>query len=340
MKDYYSILGISKSATPDEVKKAYRKLAMEFHPDKNANDPSAEAKFKEVSEAYETLSDPDKKAKYDNPNPFGGFGSNMWGGGNPFQTGDFSSFFNGGRGQGQMVNKGKNINTIVTLTLEEMMIGANKKIKIFRRVPCSPCNGTGAENGETSICNTCGGAGRVNKTIMHPFGEMVTQETCRVCQGQGKTAKKMCTKCQGFGTERKTEDIDISIPKGSVSGVSFLMAGKGDWVKSPCNPGDLVIGVEEYLHKTYKRDGLNLICEKEITFKEACLGTEAEFENLKGSNFKIKIPPGTNPGKIFRLQGRGLPEFSGFGHGDIMVKINLKVPKELTEDQEKALEHF
>jgi molecular chaperone DnaJ len=338
MKDYYSILGVNKGSSPEEIKKAYRNLAKEYHPDKNANNPSAEAKFKEISEAYETLSDPDKKTKYDNPNPFGGSFGGGFGGFDPF--GGFQDLFGGARNQGKQINKGKNINTMVTLTLEEMMTGANKKIRIWRRVPCTPCSGSGAEKGEMLPCTNCGGSGRIAKKIMHPFGEMVTQETCRPCQGQGSTAKKVCGACQGSGTERKMEELDINIPKGSVSGVSFLMAGKGDWTKAPCNPGDLVIGVEEYAHITYKRDGLNLICEKEITFKEACLGTEVEFDNLKGSSFRIKVPAGTSPGKIFRLQGKGIPEFSGFGQGDIMVKINLKIPTELTKEQEKALEIF
>ena len=152
--------------------------------------------------------------------------------------------------------------------------------------------------------------------------------------------KSICRSCFGHGTVAKEEDIEINIPKGSVSGVSFLVSTKGDWAKSPSNPGDLVVGIEEYFHPAYKREGLNLICEKTISFKEACLGTEAEFPNLKGSFFKIKIPPGTNPGKIFRLAGKGIPEFNGFGHGDILVKINIKIPESLTDEQKIALEHF
>ena len=337
MKDYYSILGLQKGASQDDIKKAYRKLAMQYHPDKNANDPSAEAKFKEVSEAYETLSDSDKRAKYDNPNPFANPFGNMFN--NPFQSSDFSSFF-GGHRQEQVINKGKNINTIIALTLEEMMTGVNKKIKLSRRVQCTPCSGTGAENAETVTCSVCGGMGRMNKTVYHAFGEMVTQETCRSCQGNGKNPRKVCTSCQGSGTQRKTEEFEINVPKGSIAGVSFLMSGKGDWTKSPCSPGDLVVGIEEYVHAVYRREGKNLICEKNITFKEACLGSETELPNLKGSTFKIKIPAGTNPGKILRLQGRGLPDFNGFGNGDILVKVNMQIPSELSDDQKKALEYF
>jgi len=341
MKDYYSILGVTRDASPDDIKKAYRKMAMQYHPDKNANNPEAEAKFKEISEAYETLSDPDKKAKHDNPNPFGGMGGNYWGGTNPFQTGDFSSFFNTFKQQQERtINKGRNINTIVTLTLEEMMTGTTKKVRAHRRVQCAPCKGTGAENGETVTCSTCGGMGKVNKTVHHTFGEIVIQESCRPCAGQGIIARGLCKSCNGMGTDRKEEEFDINIPKGSVGGVSFLLASKGDWTRSPCTPGDLVVSVEEYVHETYKRDGLNLICDKNISFKDACLGTEVEFSNLKGSTLKIKIPPGTNPGKIFRLQGKGLPDFNGFGQGDIMIKVGIKVPSSLTEEQEKALQYF
>lgn len=342
MQDYYSILGVNKNASQEEIKKAYRKKAMEFHPDKNPGNKEAEEKFKTISTAYETLSDTNKKDQYDNPNPFGGSFNRA----DPFGYGashfDFSSMFGFNRAQnnGPTINKGRNINTIVTLTYEEMMSGVTKKVKVYRRVHCDSCSGTGADGGETHNCSTCGGLGRVNKTVHHAFGEIVTQETCRACNGHGKIPKSKCTKCGSSGTERKEQEFDVNIPKGAVSGTSFLLAGKGDWEKAPCNPGDLVVSIEEYFHPVYKRDGLNLVCEKVITFKEACLGTEFEFPNLKGATLKIKIPAGTNPGKIFRLQGKGLPDFNGFASGDILIKTNVKIPSELTEEQEKALELF
>jgi molecular chaperone DnaJ len=220
------------------------------------------------------------------------------------------------------------------------MTGVTKKIKIFRRVPCNPCKGTGAENGDLTSCNFCGGMGRIEKIVNHPFGQMAIQEVCGHCSGTGNKVKKYCSSCQGNGTIRVEENVDVNIPKGAVAGVSFVLAGKGDFTKSPCSPGDLVISIEEFAHSVFRRDGLNLICDKNISFREACLGTEVEFPNLLGSNLKIKVPPGTNPGKIFRLSGKGLPEFSGFNHGDILIKVGISVPKTLTADQEKALELF
>jgi molecular chaperone DnaJ len=270
-------------------------------------------------------------------NPF----EQYWNGANPFQSGDFSSFFGGQRKtQEPMINKGRNINTIVALTLEEMMTGTNKKVKLNRRVHCDPCKGTGAEKADVINCSVCGGIGRVNKTVHYQFGEMVTQETCRSCGGHGTKPRNVCNSCSGTGTIRKEEEVDFNIPKGSISGVSYVLAAKGDWSKAPSNPGDLVITVEEYAHPVYRRDGVNLISERYISFKEICLGTEIDLPNLLGSSFRIKVPPGTQPGKIFRIKGKGLPEFNGFGFGDILVQVNVKIPELLTEEQMKAIEHF
>lgn len=347
MKDYYKILGVSKDSSPEEIKKAYRKLAIKYHPDKTGNDKAAETKFKEASEAYETLSDPEKKAAYDNPfsrggnNAFNDMFRDAFNGRNPFQNGDFSSFFGGRRAAHEpMISKGKNINVYVSVTLEEMMNGTTKKVKVNRRVPCDPCKGTGAHNGETLNCTVCGGIGRINKTVHHAFGEVVMQENCRSCNGLGTIPKAHCMSCSGSGTIRKEEELDINIPKGSISGVSYLVVGKGDWAKSPSNPGDLIVNIEEYVHPVYVRDGINLIHNKYISFKDACLGLDVDIPNLKGSTLRIKIPPGTSPGKILRLHAKGLPEFNGFGNGDILVKVHILIPEKLTEEQIKALDYF
>ena len=341
MKDYYQILGVQRNATQEEIKKAYRKLALQYHPDKAGGDKDAEEKFKLIAEAYEILSDPQKKSNYDNPNTFNNnpFGS-FWNS-NPFQDSNFSSFFGGRKSQrGPELRRGKNINAIITLTLEEIFSGITRKIRIYRRSQCHNCKGTGAENEEVQNCSACGGIGRINKTVHYQFGEMVTDGVCGDCSGIGTIPKKNCTTCHGSGTIRKEEEVEVSIPKGSVPGVSFSLVAKGDCVKTPSIPGDLIIGIEEYLHHTYRRDGINLICDKYFTFKELCLGTEAEFTALDGANFKIKIPASTKPGKIFRLKGRGLPEFNGIGAGDILIQTNLKIPETLTEEQIKALDYF
>ncbi len=339
-KDYYNILGITKNATADEIKKAYRKLAHKHHPDKAGNTPEAKEKFQEISEAYETLSNPDKKASYDNP--FSGSRQNWnWQNTNPFQTGDFSSFFTGRQtAKETMINRGRNLNAYVSVTLEEMMTGAIKKIRINRNIQCDPCKGTGAENGETVNCSTCGGMGRVNRTVQHTFGEIVMQEDCHTCRGSGSVSRNNCSTCRGTGLIRKEEEIETSIPKGSISGVSYLVIGKGDWAKSPANPGDLIINVEEYVHPVYRRDGTNLIHDKYLSFKDACLGTSVDIPDLKGSTLRIKIPAGTSSEKLFRLQGKGIPEFNGIGNGDILVKTYIKIPKDLSDEQIKALELF
>jgi molecular chaperone DnaJ len=341
--DHYKTLGLGKNATPEEIKKAYRKLAIQYHPDKTGNDPLLEGKFKEINEAYEILSDSKKKEKYDNPNVFSG--SFNWGGtnqGNPFQSADFGNFWSPGRGHvpNQTIRKGNNINVYVTITLEEMMTGTTKKVNVNRASQCLDCSGTGAEFGHTKDCDECHGSGKKMRTVNHAFGVMEVMEDCRKCTGSGKLSVNKCSFCHGEGTIRKNEEMDINIPKGSISGVSYMVMAKGDWVKSPCNPGDLIVNVNEFIHPTYTRDGNNLVHEANISFKEACLGTEVEITNLRGSAYRIKIPSGTSAGKIFRLTGKGIPEFNGFGSGDILVKANIKIPTDLNKEQMDALEHF
>jgi molecular chaperone DnaJ len=343
MKDYYQILGIGRDSSQEDIKKAYRQLAMKYHPDKNPGDSAAESKFKEISEAYDTLSDPQKKKEYDNPTNSFGF-KGFWDG-NPFQSGnDFGSFnrgFGGFNRSHQGFNlKGRNINIYISLTLEEMMNGCDKKVKIYRRTNCDSCMGTGGKDGETLACGHCNGSGRISKVAQYAFGSMIMEEICPHCQGSGFKNTSDCRTCNGEGITRKEEEIDVRVPKGSIDGISFVVPGKGDCVKTPGTPGDLVVKIEEYVHSFYRREGINLVHEKFITFKEACLGIEMELPTLKGSNFKVKINPGTQPGKILRIKGRGIPEFNGISNGDILIKINVIIPIELTEEQTKALELF
>lgn len=354
MKDYYKILGVNKASKPSEIKKAYRKLALQYHPDKNPDNPEAEAKFRDIAEAYETLSDPTKKISYDMPS-YGGGGRNMdpnSGAGNPFGNGGFNPFgngggmdfrdmFSGGFGNREPRNKkGRNINVYVSVTLEEMMMGTVKKISVNRKVQCDPCKGTGAEDGNTMQCFHCTGTGKTQETVRHAFGESVVQRECPLCDGSGKKPIVSCNSCGGTGTKSKLEDLDVNIPKGSVSGVSYLVVGKGDWEKSPGNPGDLVVYIEEYVHSFYTREGTHLSHNELISFKDACLGMEIDVPNLRGSHYRIKVPPGTSSGRTFRLQGKGLPEFNGFSNGDILLKVSIKVPSELTKEQTEALELF
>lgn len=340
-KDYYRILNVSKDATQDEIKKSYRKLVQKYHPDKTGNDKESEKKFKEVAEAYETLGNPEKRRTYDNPNPFGNgnpFGGNPFGGGfNPFAGG----FNSPGFSEQDIIKKGKNINARVEITLEEVLNGSRKTANIFRRMQCNSCMGTGAENGELDTCYACGGIGVKRKVVNTNFGQISMDETCYSCSGSGKTAKSSCGSCGGQGTDRRQDRIEINIPKGSVSGISFTVPGKGDMAKSPSDPGDLIISVFDKPHDFYKRDGLNLICSVSMTFPEICLGSEVTIPNLAaGGEYKITIPGGTSPGKIFRLAGKGVPEFGNNFRGDILVRIEVSVPPNLSEEQKEFLEKY
>jgi molecular chaperone DnaJ len=339
MKDYYKILGVEKNASQDEIKKAYRKSAMKYHPDRNPGDSASESKFKEITEAYDILSDPQKRSQHDNPGTgfFGAF--NEYWKGNPFQGGDFSSFFGGGSRKTSNV-KGRNINVYIAITLEEMMNGSDKKVKVNREVHCDSCLGTGGKNGETLACGNCNGAGVINRVANYAFGQMVMEEVCGYCQGTGFKSSSDCGTCSGRGIVNREEEIDVRVPRGSIDGISFVVPGKGHCLKSPGNPGDLVVKIEEYVHSFYRREGVNLIHEKFLSFKEACLGKVVEIPNLKGSNFKVKIAPGTSAGKILRVRGKGLPEFNGISNGDILIKVNVIIPTQLTEEQTKALDLF
>jgi molecular chaperone DnaJ len=332
--DYYSVLGVNKNSTPDEIKKAYRKLALQYHPDKNGGDQESEKKFKEIVEAYETLSNPDKKSKYDNPHTSGGFS------GNPFDN-NFSGFRGGNFYEGDIIKKGNNITAKVEITLEEVLNGTKKNASLYRKMYCSDCRGTGAQNADLDTCHVCAGIGVKRRIVNTGFGQMAMDETCYACEGTGKIPKSTCKTCSGAGVVRKPDQIEIQIPKGSVTGITFRVPQKGDHAKSPSDPGDLIVNVYDKKHDFFRRDGYNLICDVDLTFPEACLGKEAHIPNLvSGGEYKITIPPGTSPGKIFRLAGKGVPEFNSTYRGDILVKVGIKVPKNLSPEQQEFIENY
>lgn len=343
MTDYYRILEIDRNASADEIKKAYRKLAMQYHPDKAGNNPEAEKKFKQISEAYETLSDPQKKSSYDNPNPFGG--GNPFGGANPFGGpfgGDFGNIFGGfGRRRSQNFSSGSNINARIMVSLDEVMNGATKRANIFRRVKCDPCQGSGAKDNEKNTCPICNGSKVTRRMTNTPFGAISMEEMCYNCKGEGSIPKSPCLQCNGEGTIRIQDNVEVKIPKGCVTGMSFVVPGMGDFPKGQGIPGDLVVTTAEIPNDFYKRDGLNLICHKSISFYEACTGVNLEIPNPTGNGFyKIMVPPGTQPGKVFRLQGKAIPEMSSEFAGDIMVMIDVVVPKNLHPHQVEILKEF
>ncbi len=348
-RDYYEILGVSKNASQDEIKKAYRKIAIQFHPDKNPDNPAAEDKFKEAAEAYEILSDKDKRDRYDrfghqgvNSN-FGGQGASM---DDIFsQFGDifgdtFGSFFNGGgRSQGgRRIKKGSNLRIKLKLDLSEIANGVEKKIKVKRQLACDACGGNGTKNGTSQkTCGTCNGAGQVRKVMNTMLGQMVSTSSCPTCDGEGKIATEKCSPCSGHGTVAKEEVIDLKIPSGVSEGMQLSLTGKGNFPKGGGIAGDLLIVIEEEEHKFLKREGRNIHYDLYISFIDAALGVTVEVPTLDGM-VKIPIESGTQPGKTLRLRVKGIKELNDFSKGDQLVHVNVWVPKDLTKEESKTLE--
>ena len=351
-RDYYEILGVAKNASGDEIKKAYRKVAIKFHPDKNPDDPTAEDKFKEAAEAYEVLSDENKRARYDR---FGhqGVGGAAGGGHGPSmedifsQFGDifggggggFESFFGGGgRGQGRRVRKGSNLRIKLKLDLEEVANGVEKKIKVKRYTACNTCSGTGAKNGtEVKDCATCQGQGQVKRVVQTMLGQMVSSSTCPTCHGEGKVVTSKCDVCHGEGRQLAEEIIPINIPAGVAEGMQLSMSGKGNFPERGGVPGDLLIQIEEEPHELLKRDGNNVVLDQYISIVDAALGASLEVPTIEGK-VKVKIDPGTQAGKILRLRGKGIPDLNGYGKGDQLIHINVWTPKNVTAEERAALE--
>ncbi len=354
-RDYYEILGVAKSASADEIKKAYRKVAMQHHPDRNPGDKASEEKFKEAAEAYEVLSDADKKAQYDRyghagvNNGRGGFSSS----GNMddifSQFGDifgddvFGSFFGGGRrggGGGSRARgvRGSNLRVKIKLNYEEIAKGVTKNIKVKKYVGCSTCGGSGAKDkGSIQTCGTCGGSGQVRRVSNTFLGQMQTVTTCPTCNGEGTTITSKCTVCKGEGRVYGEETVTIDIPAGVQEGMQLSVGGRGNAGERGGPNGDLIVLIEEEQHADLHRDGLNVAFELYISFTDAAFGTQIEVPTIDGKA-KIKIPPGTQSGKIFRLKGKGFPGVNSYEKGDQLIHVNVWTPQHLTAEEKNMLE--
>lgn len=352
-RDYYEVLGVSKSADATEIKKAYRKLALKYHPDKNPGDKEAEEKFKEAAEAYDVLSNEEKKRRYDQFGHagVGGAGQGGFGGGMSMDDifsqfgdifGSFGSFggfsgFGGGR-SARRVNRGTNLRVKVKMHLQEIATGIEKKIKVKKYVACQHCNGTGAKDGKSySTCSTCKGSGQVTRVQNTILGAMQTTSTCPTCEGEGKIINEKCTFCNGEGVLMSEEVISINIPAGVGEGMQLSLSGKGNAARRGGVNGDLIVLIEEEEHPELVRDGNDLLYNVFIGYPEAVLGETVEIPTIEGK-VKVKIEAGTQPGKILRLRGKGLPDVNGYGKGDLLAKVNVWIPKNLSKDERKLVE--
>jgi len=353
-RDYYEVLGVAKGASDDEIKKAYRKLAKQYHPDLNPGDTAAEAKFKEVNEAYEILSDKDKRAKYDQFGHAGvdpNFGAGGFGGG--FDMGDidlgdlFGSFFGGGFGGGgsrranpNAPKKGASLRATLTLDFLEAVFGCEKEINLTRSESCDSCHGTGCEPGTTpEVCPDCGGSGAVRTQQRTPFGVMSSTTTCPRCQGKGRIIHQPCKACRGEGQVRKTRKVSVSIPAGIDDGQAVSLRGQGNSGINGGPAGDLLISVSIRPHPKFQREGTSIYLDQPVSFTQATLGCELEIDTVDGK-VKWNLPAGTQPDTTFRLRGKGVPVLNSRGRGDQFVTVKVQVPTSLTKEQREALEKF
>ncbi len=353
-RDYYDVLGVSKNASPEELKKAYRKLAIKYHPDKNPDDKVSEEKFKEAAEAYEVLSDSNKKARYDQYGHAGMGGAGGFGGGQHMSMDDIFSHFGdifggafgggfgggfGGQGGGRRrVNRGTNLRVKVKLNLKEIANGVEKKIKLNKYVGCDTCSGTGAERGSgQSTCQRCHGRGQITQVTNTFLGQMQTASTCPECNGEGKVIKNHCKSCYGNGIVKGEEVVNFKIPAGVAEGMQLSISGKGNMAARGGVAGDLLVLIEEEDHPDLIRDGNNLLYDLYVNFADAALGNSTDVPTIDGKA-RIKIAAGTQGGRVLRLKGKGLPDVNGYGRGDILVNVNVWTPKTLSKEEKDILE--
>lgn len=360
-RDYYEVLGVDKNASAEEIKKAYRKKAIQYHPDKNPGDKEAEEKFKEAAEAYEVLSDPQKRQRYDQfgfagmqgqggfsgggmsmEDIFSHFGDIFEGAG--FDLGDIGNMFmGGGRSRGPRVRRGSDMRVKVRLTLEDIAKGCEKKIKVRKLVQCKDCNGSGSADGSTGTCPTCKGSGRVVRQQRGIFGMMQVQTECDTCHGEGRIIKNKCPKCNGEGVIRDEEIITINIPAGVMGGMQLTVQGKGNAAPRGGVPGDLLVLIEEEEHRDFIRQESDLIYNLLLDMPTAVLGGQVQIPTLSG-DVKITITPGTQPGKILRMRGKGLPRIDQYGRnygtGDLLINVGVYIPEKLSKDERKLIEQL
>ncbi len=361
-RDFYEVLGVSKTASADEIKKAYRQKAIQYHPDKNPDDKVAEEKFKEAAEAYEVLSNPEKKQRYDqfghagvgsSAASDGGFGGGMsmedifsqfgdiigghFGGHFGGFSSGFGGFSNGRRGGGERrVRRGSDLRVRVKLTLKEIATGTEKKIKVRKNVACKHCNGTGAEGDSYSTCTTCNGSGVVTRIQNTIIGQMQTQSVCPTCGGEGKIITKKCPECKGEGVKPEEEVISINIPAGVMEGMQIPIRGKGNAAPRGGINGDLLVVIEEEPHPELIRDENDLIFNALLTIPTAINGGTIEIPTVDGKA-KVKIDPGTQPGKVLRLKGKGLPSINSYGTGDLLVNVGVYIPENLSKEERNII---
>lgn len=353
-RDYYEVLGVSKTATADELKKAYRKKAIQYHPDRNPDNPEAEAKFKEAAEAYEVLSDENKRARYDKyghaglEDGFGGGGFGGFGGGMSMEDifaqfgdifggmGGFGGF--GGGGGGRPTRRGGDLRMRVKVTLKDVQNGVEKTVKLKRNEECTECNGTGSADGQTTQCSTCGGKGvvyRVQRTIM---GQMRTQSYCPDCEGEGQIVKNKCKCCGGSGVVQKEATVKFKIPAGVQDGMSLRVPGQGNAAGRGGEKGNLIVQIEEEQDPDLFRDNEDLIYNALISLPMAVCGGKIEVPTVDGKKCEVKIEPGTTHGKLLRVKGKGLPRLNAYGSGDLLVYVSVFIPKNLSKDEKKEME--